>query len=215
MDDSKGENTTSLEEENQTSTKKFEVFIGNLKSDIPSTSLVSILVNFFSDNEISVPAFRIHVDQKNGKRKTIKKHAYVNVTTDEEHKQLLKLDGQQELWFVVKGKPLKIRDAMATPSVFKPDFAPISAKLDIVPTHLKLIGSRSTPNLTTSQMQEVEDKRRPSLDTYARQMYHGQILERTEDRNTEYKKGGGNYMKQVLIKHVRKYVCAFLNSDGK
>ncbi|XP_061166942.1 schlafen-like protein 1 [Saccostrea echinata] len=33
-----------------------------------------------------------------------------------------------------------------------------------------------------------------------------------ETRNKEFKKGGGEYVKNVMKKHVSKYVCAFLNS---
>ena len=49
---------------------------------------------------------------------------------------------------------------------------------------------------------------------------HGIYLEGeqlgNETRNKEFKKGGGDYLKNVLKKHVSKYVCAFLNSgeDG-
>ena len=44
--------------------------------------------------------------------------------------------------------------------------------------------------------------------------FAGQQLN-TEDRLTEYKRGGGNYIKNQLRYHVAKYVCAFLNSEGK
>lgn len=45
---------------------------------------------------------------------------------------------------------------------------------------------------------------------------HGIYLEGeqlgNETRNKEFKKGGGEYIKNVMKKHVSKYVCAFLNS---
>ncbi|XP_069479153.1 schlafen-like protein 1 [Ambystoma mexicanum] len=35
-----------------------------------------------------------------------------------------------------------------------------------------------------------------------------------ETRNVEFKRGGGEYMNMTLKHHVRKYTCAFLNSEG-
>ncbi|XP_060113603.1 schlafen-like protein 1 [Heteronotia binoei] len=35
-----------------------------------------------------------------------------------------------------------------------------------------------------------------------------------ETRNVEFKRGGGEYLTGTLKHHVRKYVCAFLNSEG-
>lgn len=36
----------------------------------------------------------------------------------------------------------------------------------------------------------------------------------SETRNVEFKRGGGEYLTVTLKHHVRKYVCAFLNSEG-
>ena len=48
---------------------------------------------------------------------------------------------------------------------------------------------------------------------------HGIYLEGeqlgNETRNKEFKKGGGDYLKNNLKEHVSKYVCAFLNSEGE
>ena len=41
----------------------------------------------------------------------------------------------------------------------------------------------------------------------------GQTLP-NEDRRIEYKIGSGKYLRKHLIGHVRKYSCAFLNSEG-
>lgn len=46
-----------------------------------------------------------------------------------------------------------------------------------------------------------------------RYYYIGQRLG-TEDRLTEYKQGGGNYLDLHFKVHLAKYVCAFLNSEG-
>lgn len=35
-----------------------------------------------------------------------------------------------------------------------------------------------------------------------------------ETRNVEFKRGGGEYLTVTLKHHVRKYMCAFLNSEG-
>ena len=48
---------------------------------------------------------------------------------------------------------------------------------------------------------------------------HGIYLEGeqfgSETRNKEFKKGGGDYLRNNLKEHVSKYVCAFLNSEGE
>lgn len=35
-----------------------------------------------------------------------------------------------------------------------------------------------------------------------------------ETRNLEFKRGGGEYLSQAFKHHLRRYVCAFLNSEG-
>nr|XP_006215941.1 schlafen-like protein 1 [Vicugna pacos] len=36
----------------------------------------------------------------------------------------------------------------------------------------------------------------------------------SETRNVEFKRGGGEYLNQAFKHHLRRYVCAFLNSEG-
>ena len=36
----------------------------------------------------------------------------------------------------------------------------------------------------------------------------------SETRNVEFKRGGGEYLSQAFKHHLRRYVCAFLNSEG-
>nr|XP_020666183.1 schlafen-like protein 1 [Pogona vitticeps]XP_020666184.1 schlafen-like protein 1 [Pogona vitticeps] len=44
-------------------------------------------------------------------------------------------------------------------------------------------------------------------------LFHGAFLG-SETRNVEFKRGGGDYLTVTLKHHVRKYMCAFLNSEG-
>ncbi|XP_043849763.1 schlafen-like protein 1 [Dromiciops gliroides] len=44
-------------------------------------------------------------------------------------------------------------------------------------------------------------------------LFHGAFLG-NETRNVEFKRGGGEYLNLALKHHVRRYVCAFLNSEG-
>ncbi|XP_023356016.1 schlafen-like protein 1 isoform X2 [Sarcophilus harrisii] len=44
-------------------------------------------------------------------------------------------------------------------------------------------------------------------------LFHGAFLG-NETRNMEFKRGGGEYLSLALKHHVRRYVCAFLNSEG-
>eukprot|EP00112_Aurelia_sp_Birch-Aquarium-sp1_P001280 Seg1133.1 transcript_id=Seg1133.1/GoldUCD/mRNA.D3Y31 product="Schlafen-like protein 1" protein_id=Seg1133.1/GoldUCD/D3Y31 len=68
--------------------------------------------------------------------------------------------------------------------------------------------SKSAPNMRINRQDALSDN---ALDD--KYLLMGQLL-RTEDRTTEYKRGGGRYLKKSLIQHVRKYACAFLNSEG-
>ncbi|XP_020839117.1 schlafen-like protein 1 [Phascolarctos cinereus] len=44
-------------------------------------------------------------------------------------------------------------------------------------------------------------------------LFYGAFLG-NETRNVEFKRGGGEYLNLALKHHVRRYVCAFLNSEG-
>uniref|UniRef100_A0A8D0GEZ4 Schlafen like 1 n=1 Tax=Sphenodon punctatus TaxID=8508 RepID=A0A8D0GEZ4_SPHPU len=44
-------------------------------------------------------------------------------------------------------------------------------------------------------------------------LFYGAFLG-SETRNVEFKRGGGEYLTLTLKHHVRKYTCAFLNSEG-
>ncbi|XP_069751254.1 schlafen-like protein 1 isoform X4 [Narcine bancroftii] len=44
-------------------------------------------------------------------------------------------------------------------------------------------------------------------------LFYGALLG-SETRNVEFKRGGGEYLNVTLKNHVRRYVCAFLNSEG-
>ena len=48
----------------------------------------------------------------------------------------------------------------------------------------------------------------------ARTLVMGEAL-KNEDRRTEYKRGGGKYPRNHLVADVRRYCCAFLNSEGR
>uniref|UniRef100_H0WVD7 Schlafen like 1 n=1 Tax=Otolemur garnettii TaxID=30611 RepID=H0WVD7_OTOGA len=45
------------------------------------------------------------------------------------------------------------------------------------------------------------------------QLFQGAFLG-SETRNVEFKRGGGEYLNLAFKHHVRRYVCAFLNSEG-
>ncbi|XP_029475890.1 schlafen-like protein 1 [Rhinatrema bivittatum] len=46
-----------------------------------------------------------------------------------------------------------------------------------------------------------------------KQLFYGAVLG-METRNVEFKRGGGEYLSLTFKHHVRKYTCAFLNSEG-
>lgn len=45
------------------------------------------------------------------------------------------------------------------------------------------------------------------------QLFQGAFLG-SETRNVEFKRGSGEYLSLAFKHHVRRYVCAFLNSEG-
>ena len=64
----------------------------------------------------------------------------------------------------------------------------------------------SLPNYCMADVVQMKPSRKKVL-------MIGQVLP-NEDRKIEYKMGNRKYMRRNLIGHVRKYSCAFLNSEG-
>nr|XP_033810396.1 schlafen-like protein 1 [Geotrypetes seraphini] len=46
-----------------------------------------------------------------------------------------------------------------------------------------------------------------------KQLFYGAVMG-IETRNVEFKRGGGEYLSLTFKHHIRKYTCAFLNSEG-
>ena len=68
----------------------------------------------------------------------------------------------------------------------------------------KIVHSTSMPNI--NMLEYFESK--------LKVLVTGQVLQ-NEDRRTEYKRGSGKYPMRYLMGDVRRYSCAFLNSEGK
>lgn len=69
-------------------------------------------------------------------------------------------------------------------------------------------GSRHPPSGTRSDSAIVHQEIRGQ-----ERLFQGAFLG-SETRNLEFKRGGGEYLSLTFKHHVRRYVCAFLNSEG-
>ena len=180
-----------------------QIFIGNLKHDMEDITLVRKLQQLFKDSAgLEIPEFRFTIFQRDSKKHP-RKYGYLNLATMRDEEKAYKLDGMQNLDFVIEGLTLNVNKRLSTRNrVTKWN-------------KLTFNGRRRLVNRSRSDTDvQADDKSNLKAQSSKREFVYGQHLP-SEDRVTEYKKGGGNYMRCTLIQHVRKYVCAFLNSEGK
>jgi len=187
-----------------------EVFIGNLKPDIPDRTLVRKLQELFTrEINLVVPDFRFTIFHRDSKKHP-RKYGFIVLANAEDEERAFSLDDTSDLDFVIGGLKLNVRRRLSVRNkVTKWNKLTFNGRKCLVnrsrsDTFLQPL--RKTTTLTiNSKISET---------THKRELQYGQHLP-TEDRVTEYKRGSGNYMKSMLISHVRKYVCAFLNSEGR
>ncbi|XP_066923079.1 uncharacterized protein [Clytia hemisphaerica] len=179
-----------------------QIFIGNLKHDMEDITLVRKLQQLFKDSvDLEIPEFRFTIFQRDSKKHP-RKYGYLNLATLRDEEKAYKLDGLTNLDFVIEGLALNVNKRLSTRNrVTKWN-------------KLTFNGRRRLVNRSRSDTDvQADDKSNLKAQSSKRELMYGQNLP-SEDRVTEYKKGGGNYLRCTLIQHVRKYVCAFLNSEG-
>lgn len=190
---------------------KYEIFLGNLKYDCSTRFIICTIQQLFLNINIKVPDFRFTVFQRYSK-KNPRKYAFVVLSNKNEENQAYRLEGLKNLDILVDGLPLQVRKRR---SVRSKKNKRIKVSFDGNKTLLKR--SRSAPMLCTCDDGYYDDEvmnREMTVSQYKKELYRGQHLP-GEDRVTEYKRGSGNYLKNMLVPHIRKYICAFLNSEGK
>lgn len=195
-----------------------EVFIGNLRHDLSDIVLIQKIQNLFENKAgILIPGFRLTIVQRNSK-KYPRKYAFLALAGPEDEEKAYKLSGMKNLDFVAEGLRLNVTKRISTRHK--------NTKWNKITFNgrkcLLLNRSRSDSDILSSSplpsnrsksygIEKCNTDDRASITR--REFFYGQRLP-TEDRVTEYKRGSGNYMKSTMIHHIRKYVCAFLNSEG-
>ncbi len=183
----------------------FEIFIGHLKPDVEQDVIEKELQNLFSIRGVKLKHEDFSILRG---RKKIPKHLFVKVKSEQDRQELIRhFNGSQNLDFVVENKALKVQPRNGSlPQNRKRKKKPDSNENELFIYENANIGrSKSEPISVTSAL---------SSGFVGVNLHVGQTLQ-TEDRITEYKLGRGKYLKKNLVAHVRKYVCAFLNSEGK
>ena len=196
--------------------------IGNLRHDISDLVLIQKIQDLFEQRAgILVPGFRLTIVQRNSKKYPCK-YAFLALAGTEDEERAYRLCGLKNLDFVIDGLKLNVTKRItARHKNTKWNKITFNGRKCLVnrsrsETYLQTGTthrgkSYSGPNATA----EIRNNKTSAISTITRrEFYYGQRLP-TEDRVTEYKRGSGNYLKSTMIHHVRKYVCAFLNSEGK
>jgi len=186
---------------------KHEVFIGNLNYKVPTRSIIDKLQQLFDSVGVNVPDFRFTIFQRKSKKSAVK-YGFVLLSNENEEELVYQLNGLSDVDIITKGHKLKLQSREN-----KTNRTNTSARVSFG-TSLGLSRvSKSIPNLNTVNISS--DSSRISIDhkPYNKEFCYGQLLP-CEDRVTEYKRGAGKYLKKSLVPTIRKYICAFLNSEG-
>ena len=213
------ESETKDEACNESDVDQVELFVGNLRKDVEQDLVISKLQSLFStiSVELSIEKFR---PLQRGSNKA--KHLFVKMENMEDIEKIVdNFDGYSDSDIVFAERTLKVCPKHYKPSrkrrrrkrknslvkkedEFSENFD--SDKRDLCRVEI-VRRSMSAPCIVEQQSLAMEERKRDFL-------VMGQIL-KCEDRTTEYKRGGGKYPRKFLMHDVRKYTCAFLNSEGK
>ena len=185
-----------------------EIFVGNLQYNISTPLLIGMLQELFMTVNVHVPDCRFMVFQRNAKKKS-RKYAFVTVQSNNEEQALYELDGRDKLDYVIEGAKLQVQKRYSERHRQNKRI-----KISFDGKRRLVVRSKSDPVLGTFKTENVENSTTTTtVIQRKKELFIGQHLP-VEDRVTEYKRGSGRYMKNMFIQHVRKYICAFLNSEG-
>jgi len=184
---------------------KHEVFMGNLNHEMSTRTLINSMQQLFISANVRVPDFRFTIFQRKSKKNPPQKYAFVTLANKTEEELVYQFDNKEDLNFVNEGMKLQVKKRFN----FRPKISK-NIKMLFNGTGNKLKRSQSAPGIPSDDDSQENVNNNT---VYRKEMYIGQFLP-VEDRVTEYKRGSGKYMKNMLINHIRKYICAFLNSKG-
>uniref|UniRef100_A0A8D0GN96 Schlafen like 1 n=1 Tax=Sphenodon punctatus TaxID=8508 RepID=A0A8D0GN96_SPHPU len=206
-------------------THSYTLYIGNLNPKYSREVLCSMLKDILGTASIHLQRHDIEVV-----RTPRQAYAFVQVATEMSLECVLKQllvtsDAEQDIVkeLVIKGKRLVVEAGFSlllsqTSSGHMPGASPGSAPsrgmtcpripgtADTSPRQIEqpvvfLSGTRSDSAIVRREIVGQEH------------LFYGAFLG-SETRNVEFKRGGGEYLTLTLKHHVRKYTCAFLNSEG-
>uniref|UniRef100_A0A8C4WIC8 Schlafen like 1 n=1 Tax=Gopherus evgoodei TaxID=1825980 RepID=A0A8C4WIC8_9SAUR len=202
-------------------THVYKLYIGNLNPKYSREVLCSMLKDILGTASLPLQRHDIEVVKKPRRA-----YALVQVSTELSLENVLKQlqvasDMEQHLLreLVMKGKTLVVEEGRrASPSAkecqeVSPDIELGQAQgttlaerqlwgsEEAQPSPLSLSGTRSDSAIVRREIVGQE------------RLFYGAFMG-SETRNVEFKRGGGEYLSGTLKHHVRKYVCAFLNSEG-
>uniref|UniRef100_A0A8D0GJL2 Schlafen like 1 n=1 Tax=Sphenodon punctatus TaxID=8508 RepID=A0A8D0GJL2_SPHPU len=207
-------------------THSYTLYIGNLNPKYSREVLCSMLKDILGTASIHLQRHDIEVV-----RTPRQAYAFVQVATEMSLECVLKQllvtsDAEQDIVkeLVIKGKRLVVgkdttggrlpsppppsvdpgRDPKGKPQSggpTPPSPSPPPSPLQIEQPVVFLSGTRSDSAIVRREIVGQEH------------LFYGAFLG-SETRNVEFKRGGGEYLTLTLKHHVRKYTCAFLNSEG-
>ncbi|XP_032900650.1 LOW QUALITY PROTEIN: schlafen-like protein 1 [Amblyraja radiata] len=214
------------------------LFVGNLNPDYSKELLSYKLKDLLATIDVTLQRHDIEVFKKHKRA-----HAFIRLKTDSEVLNVLEqlldpgiLEQSDMKALVIKGKTLKvakdIRDFAETSPEKSSSSDPLKEESQGQPHKEK---RRLDPIQETSGwsggkcgqkgLTVVEYLTTPLSGTKSdsaiiggeivgqHRLFYGALMG-SETRNVEFKRGGGEYLNMTLKGHVRKYVCAFLNSEG-
>ena len=209
---------TNPDHRNPSSNHQHEVFIGNLRHDLSDLVLIQKIQNLFDNKAgILIPGFRLTIVQRNSKKHP-RKYAFLALSGTEDEENAYKLSGLKNLDFVVEGLSLNVTKRISTRHKnTKWNKITFNGRKCLLMNRSRsdsyILQTSSNDRNKSYVTENIKYNSRKVSSSMRRAFFYGQRLP-TEDRVTEYKRGSGNYMKATMIHHVRKYVCAFLNSEG-
>ncbi|XP_038651392.1 schlafen-like protein 1 [Scyliorhinus canicula] len=214
------------------------LFVGNLNPDYSKELLSYMLKDLLAAIDIVLQRHDIEVFKKHKRA-----HAFIRLKMGIGVQTILKqlqdpaiLDVNNMKGLVVKGKMLKVakdirdfseytfgKNSPAITSRHESQSQPQKDKKRLEPMQDT---SGSTPGKSSYPANKIIDHLSTPLSgtksdsaiiggeiSGQERLFYGALMG-SETRNVEFKRGGGEYLNMALKNHVRKYVCAFLNSEG-
>ncbi|XP_020383179.2 schlafen-like protein 1 [Rhincodon typus] len=214
------------------------LFVGNLNPDYSKELLSYMLKDLLAAINIVLQRHDIEVFKKHKRA-----HAFIHLKTENGVQNILKqlqdpaiLDQNHMKGLVVKGKTLKVARDIRDFSDYtfdknnSPDTSKYESHSQGQKDKRRLEQTHDTLGYTTGKSSYLANKVMDHLSTPLsgtksdsaiiggeiagqERLFYGALMG-SETRNVEFKRGGGEYLNVALKNHVRKYVCAFLNSEG-